>query len=154
MISLKLHRLFALTTFLTILTFWTSTLITELFFDYKTVLTVKSLIVFPGLFILIPSIIITAITANLLVKSSDKIELIKSKKARMPIIGVIGGAILLPSAMYLNSLASQQLFDFEFYLFQAIELIAGATNIWLMYLNIKESRKANLTTIDTIVSKT
>lgn len=136
----KLHKIFAIVAFATILSFWFSTLIVELFFNYEAITYVKSLIVFPGLFILIPSIIITGISGNIIAKKSKKKELIEKKKKRMPIIAILGAFILLPSAIYLDMLASQQIFDTKFYMIQVLELIAGATNSVLMFLNIRDSK--------------
>jgi len=135
----KLHKIFSMLAFMTIVIFWTSTLIVELFFSYDAIAIVKSLIVFPGLFILIPSIIATAVTGNVIAKKSEKKELVDKKKKRMPIIALMGAVVLLPAAIYLNMLASQQLFDTQFYIVQVLELIAGAINITLMSLNIKDS---------------
>ncbi len=140
MLVYKAHKVFAMVAFATIVTFWTSTIIVELFFDYESITSIKSLIVYPGLFILIPSIIITAITGNIIAKKSKKEVLIAKKKKRMPFIAILGAAVLLPAAIYLDILASQQLFDTNFYIIQALELIAGATNITLIFLNIRDSK--------------
>lgn len=142
MLVFKAHKIFAIIAFVTIATFWVSTLIIELFFDYHTVAFLKSLIVFPGLFILIISIAITAITGNIITKKSKKEELIAVKKKRMPIIAINGILILIPCAIYLNILASSATFDSVFYSVQAIELLAGATNIILMFLNIRDSKNS------------
>lgn len=142
MLVSKLHKVFAIVAFATIVTFWTSTLIVELFFNYPSIALVKSLIVYPGLFILIPSIIITAITGNIIAKKSKKTELVKVKKRRMPIIAFNGIVILIPCAIYLNILASTGTFDTIFYSVQGLELIAGAINITLMFLNIKDTQNS------------
>lgn len=136
----KVHKFFAILSFLTIVVFFTSTIIVELFFSYNQIATVKSLIVCPGLFILIPSIAITAITGNIIAKKSNKVKLIAIKKRRMPIIAVNGIFILIPSAILLNNWASNEMFDYYFYSVQALELIAGGINIIFMFLNIKDSK--------------
>jgi predicted house-cleaning NTP pyrophosphatase (Maf/HAM1 superfamily) len=56
----------------------------------------------------------------------------------MPFIAANGLLILLPAAFYLESKASVGAFDIQFYAVQIIELIAGATNITLMGLNIRD----------------
>ena len=142
MFVFKAHKIFAIVAFLTIATFWTSTLIVELFFDYESVAFIKSLIVFPGLFILVTSIAITAITGNIIAKKSKKEELVKVKKKRMPIIAFNGIVILIPCAIYLNILASSGAFDSVFYFVQVLELLAGVTNLTLMFLNIRDSKNA------------
>lgn len=142
MLAYKAHKIFAMVAFATIATFWTSTLIVELFFDYDAVAFIKSLIVFPGLFILVTSIAITAITGNVIAKKSKKTELIAVKKKRMPVIALNGILILIPCAIYLNILASCGTFDTVFYGVQVLELLAGATNLTLMFLNIRDSKRA------------
>lgn len=141
MLAYKAHKVFAIVAFVTIVIFWTSTLIVELFFDYKSITLIKSLIVFPGLFILVLTIAITGITGNIITKKSNKEELIKVKKKRMPIIAFNGVVILIPCAIYLNILASNGTFNSIFYSVQVLELLAGATNITLMFLNIRDSKK-------------
>jgi len=136
----NIHKTFAFIAFSMIALFWSSTVIVELFFGYESIALVKSLIVL-GLFILVPSIIATAITGNILAKSSKKEALIQIKRKRMPFIAIIGAVVLLPSAIYLNILASQGIFDSTFYTIQAIELLAGAINLTLMFLNIRQSKR-------------
>jgi len=58
------------------------------------------------------------------------------KKRRMPFIAGNGLLILVPSALYLAALASRGDFGIIFYTVQALELVAGATNLVLMALNI------------------
>lgn len=135
-----LHKVFAIVAFTTIVIFWLSTLTVELFLTNEVITFIKSLIVKPGLFILIPSIIITGITGVIISKKSNKKELITKKKKRMPIIAILGVFVLLPSAIYLDILASQQIFNIKFYMVQILELVAGAINITLMFLNIRDSK--------------
>ncbi len=68
--------------------------------------------------------------------------LLLAKKRRMMVIGPNGLLILLPAAFYLNSLASQGLFGFSFYAVQTIELAAGAVNLTLMRLNMRDGLRA------------
>lgn len=140
----KIHSFFALFSFLIILSFWSSTLIVELFYDYNKIALIKSIIVFPGLYVLIPAIMITAISGNILAKSSTNIKLIKIKKRRMPFIALIGLFIMLPSAIYLDYLASLKLFTSTFYTVQGIELIGGGINLSLMFLNIRDSKNKSI----------
>lgn len=143
------HRIFALLAFTTILTFWCSTVVVELFFSYEEVNIVKRLILFPGLFILVPALILTGISGNILAKGSAKKELIKKKKKRMPIIAIFGIFILIPCAIYLEHLSSIALYDVRYYVVQGLELLIGAVNIFLMGKNITDSIKASsLTSIN------
>ena len=64
--------------------------------------------------------------------------LINQKKKRMLIAGLNGVLILLPAAIYLNQLASQGIFNQTFYMIQVLELLAGAINLSLMGLNIRD----------------
>lgn len=133
----KINKVFTLIAFLSIATFFTSTLIVELFFSHEVVAIVKSLIVCPGLFILVPAMAITGITINKIAKSNKDDKTIKAKQKRMPIIALNGIIILLPAAIYLNILASNGEFSTTFYIIQVFELLAGATNLTLMYKNIR-----------------
>ena len=61
-----------------------------------------------------------------------------TKARRMPFIAANGVLILIPSALFLASKASAGSFDASFYLVQAVELIAGAANIVLLGLNMRD----------------
>jgi hypothetical protein len=56
----------------------------------------------------------------------------------MPLIAGNGLLILIPAAFTLASLASHAPFGSLFYAVQAVELIAGAVNLALMSLNIRD----------------
>lgn len=135
-----LHRLGAITATLCIALFFSSTLLVELFGSNQAIATVKQLIVMPGLFILIPAIALTGATGFAMAKNASR-GLIGQKKKRMPFIGINGLLILLPSAIILNQWAAAGSFDWQFYSLQALELVAGATNLSLMALNIRDGRK-------------
>jgi len=123
-----------------IATFFTSTLLVELLGSEDMVAFVKSLIVMPGIFILIPAMAITGATGFALAKER-KGRILEGKKKRMPIIALIGMFILLPAAIYLNSWAAEGMFDTKFYILQAIELVAGAINLTLMVKSMKDGKK-------------
>jgi len=46
--------------------------------------------------------------------------------------------VLVPCAIFLNRWAAASTFDTTFYVVQAIELLAGATNLVLMGLNVRD----------------
>jgi len=138
--KLIIHRVAAITAFLCIVTFFISTAIVELWGALEVVTKVKSYIVMPGLFILVPSIALAGGTGFLLSKNR-KGNVVARKKKRMPFIALNGMFILLPAAITLNIWASQGIFDTAFYSIQAIELIAGAINIALMILSIRDGRR-------------
>ena len=68
-------------------------------------------------------------------------RLVAAKKKRMPFIVANGVLILLPAAFFLDSRAAVGDFDSVFYAVQAAELLAGATNLTLMGLNIRDGLK-------------
>ena len=57
---------------------------------------------------------------------------------RMPFIAANGLLILVPAAIFLDQWASAGAFDTKFYLVQAVELLAGAVNLTLMGLNMRD----------------
>ena len=56
----------------------------------------------------------------------------------MKLIAANGLLILLPSAVFLAMRAQAGLFDTAFYTVQVLELAAGATNITLLGLNMRD----------------
>jgi len=138
--KLQIHRITSILATLCIATFFTSTLIIELFGTHETIALVKNLIVMPGIFILVPAMAINGATGFALAKER-KGNIVEAKKKRMPMIALIGIFILMPAAVYLSHWASAGLFDTRFYVLQAIELIAGATNLTLMVKSIKDGKK-------------
>ncbi len=136
----KIHRFAGIIAILCIATFWSSTLLVELFGTQEWIARFKHLIVFPGLFILVPFIALAGGTGFSLAKTR-KGQLVSQKKRRMPIIGVNGLLILVPAAIYLDQLASTGSFDTKFYVVQGFELLAGAVNITLMSLNMRDGLK-------------
>jgi hypothetical protein len=138
--SKKVHFIAGLLATLTIATFFLSTVIVELFGSHEAVAVLKSLIVIPGLFILVPAIAATGGSGFALSKSRQG-RLVDAKKKRMPFIAANGLLVLLPSAIFLDRWASAGSFDTAFYLVQSAELLAGAINLTLMGLNIRDGIK-------------
>ena len=120
-----------------IATFFVSTIIVELLGSYQAVATVKQLIVIPGLWILIPALAVTG-GSGFSLSASRPGKLVENKKKRMPFIAANGILVLVPSAIFLNLWAAQGMFDSRFYLVQGVELLAGALNLTLMGLNIRD----------------
>lgn len=135
--SKKIHLFVAIVASLTIATFFTSTVLVELFGSQEAIATVKSLIVMPGLFILIPTIAITG-GSGFFLSQTRKGRLVDAKMKRMPFIAANGLLVLLPAAIFLDQWASAGIFDAKFYFVQAAELLAGATNLTLMGLNMRD----------------
>jgi hypothetical protein len=134
------HLLAGLLATLTIATFFSATLLVELFGAHAAVTSIKHLIVFPGLLVLVPAIAATGGTGFVLSKTRAG-RLLEAKMKRMPFIAANGLLVLLPAAIILDRWASQGAFDTRFYLVQAVELLVGASNLTLMGLNIRDGLK-------------
>ncbi len=67
--------------------------------------------------------------------------MIDAKIKRMPFIAANGLLVLIPSALLLASKARPREFDASFDAVQALEVIAGATNILLLSLNMRDGLK-------------
>jgi hypothetical protein len=132
----RVHPVAGILAFLIILTFWISTVVAELFLPVDAVVAVKRSIPW-GLLVLVPALIITGATGFRLGGGSSA-PLIARKKRRMPYIAGNGVLILIPAALGLSVLAARRQFDGLFYAIQAAELIAGAVNLALMSLNIRD----------------
>jgi len=132
----RIHAIAGMIGLLTILVFWISTILSELFGSHETIATVKGLILY-GMFILVPAMAIVGGSGAMLGKSRTD-ALISAKKKRMPFIAANGLLILLRMAFFLEARASAGTFDTVFYILQGIELIAGAVNICLMALNARD----------------
>ena len=131
----KLHPIAGVIGFVTILTFWLSTVTSELFGSTAAIAAVKETIPW-GFWFWCRRSPSPARPASVGSASSD--PRIVSKKRRMPIIAANGIFILIPAALYLAMLASRGAFGTAFYAVQAIELLAGAVNLSLMALNIRD----------------
>ncbi|WP_298969797.1 hypothetical protein [uncultured Roseobacter sp.] len=121
---------------LTIFTFWMSTILSELFGSTAAIVMVKTLIPW-GFVILIPALMTAGITGATLSKKFRG-PLVAKKQKRMPFLAANGILILIPSALYLSFKAQAGDFDAAFYAVQTIELIAGAVNIALLGLNMRD----------------
>ncbi|WP_406645983.1 hypothetical protein QEZ52_18580 [Aliisedimentitalea scapharcae] len=134
--SPKIHATAGGIALATISTFWVSTAVSEIFANAETVAAVKQAILY-GMLVLIPAMMTTGATGAKLGKGW-KLPQVTQKSKRMKIIAANGVLILLPSAVFLANRASEGQFDTGFYLIQTLELIAGATNIFLLTLNMRD----------------
>jgi hypothetical protein len=125
--------------FLTIGTFWLSTALSELFASEATVTAVKTAIPW-GFLLLIPALAATGGSGFALTKGR-RAGPIGAKLKRMRWIAANGALILVPSALFLASKAQAVQFDALFYAVQALELVAGAANIALLGLNMRDGLK-------------
>jgi len=131
-----IHAIAGMIAFLTILAFWTSTAASELFGSVETIARVKAAIVW-GLLLLIPAIAVTGATGMSLGKGRADVR-VAAKKKRMPFIAANGLLILVPCAFYLDAQAAAGSLDTAFYAVQALELAAGAVNLFLIGWNMRD----------------
>lgn len=122
-----------------IMTFWLSTAISEAFAGPDVVTAVKNAIPW-GFLVLIPALMATGGSGFQLSRGA-RVGLAAKKLKRMPVIGANGVLVLIPCALYLAAKARAGEFDQTFYAVQAIELVAGAVNITLLGLNMRDGFK-------------
>jgi hypothetical protein len=133
----RLHLIASTLALVCIATFFLSTIFVELIGSRHSIASLKHLIVSPGLWILVPAIIATG-ASGVLMSRKRQGRLVALKKKRMPFIAANGLLVLLPCAILLNQWASAGNLDTRFYFVQVIELIAGATNLALMGMNMRD----------------
>lgn len=133
----RAHLIAGLLAPLCIATFFLSTILTELFGSHAAVAQLKSLIVTPGLWIMI-ALMAAAGGSGMFLARSRKGRLVDAKKKRMPVIAANGLLVLVPCAIVLDRWAAAGSFDTAFYVLQSIELVAGAANLTLMGLNARD----------------
>ncbi|MFD0988067.1 hypothetical protein [Methyloligella solikamskensis] len=119
-----------------IATFWMATVSSELFGSLDAVAAVKTGIAW-GLLLLVPSIALAGGTGFLLARGFRN-ALVAAKQKRMPLIAGNGLLILVPAALYLAWAANAGAFDSTFVTVQIAELIAGAVNVTLLSLNMRD----------------
>ena len=132
----KLHAAAGTLGLLIIAGFWSATAVSELFGTPVQIAAAKTAILY-GMAVLIPSLATAGITGARLGKGM-KLPQVAAKTARMKIIAANGLLILLPSAVFLALRAQAGQFDGAFYAVQALELLAGATNVTLLSLNLRD----------------
>ncbi|RJF76922.1 hypothetical protein [Rhodopseudomonas palustris] len=132
----KIHPVAGFIAFFTILSFWLSTIVSEIQGDVATIAAVKLAIV-QGLLLLVPSIALAGATGFKLGGKSPHPDIVR-KRRRMPIIAINGIVVLIPCAIFLQQRAAAGQFDQSFIVVQAIELVAGAINLALLGLNIRD----------------
>lgn len=133
------HPVAGVIAFLTIICFWSATVISEMLGDPALILIVKQSIIW-GLVLLIPAMAIAGASGTH--RGGGRTGgLLTRKKKRMPFIAFNGLVILVPSAFFLVSKAQAGAFDTSFVAVQILELVAGGTNILLLWLNILDGFK-------------
>jgi hypothetical protein len=133
----RIHLIAGILSPLLILTFFTATVLVELLGSHAAVAQLKALIVTPGLWVLLPCLAATG-GSGMFIGQTRKGRVVKRKKKRMPFIAANGLLVLVPCAIFLDHWASAGIFDTRFYVVQALELLAGATNVALLALNLRD----------------
>ena len=131
-----IHPIAGTVAILTIATFWLSTAASELSGSRGAIATVKTAIPW-GFLLLMPALAATGGTGFSL-SNGRRPKLITTKIKRTAISGANGLLLLVPSALFLAYKARAGEFDAAFYVVQGIELVAGAVNITLLSLNMRD----------------
>ncbi|MFL9828141.1 hypothetical protein [Rhodoplanes sp. SY1] len=145
------HGLAGTAAFLTILTFWTTTVWSELLADLATVAAVKQAIAW-ALLLLVPILAVTGLSGLRLAGGATAQPnaarpnaarplpppAIRAKLRRMPIVAANGVLILVPCAITLAVLSARGDFGSTFQAVQALELLAGPVNLALIGLSIRD----------------
>jgi hypothetical protein len=119
--------------------FFLATIASELFGSLEQVVWVKTWIVD-----LIPVLVVLMAGAGALGNLAGrgrKAREVARKRMRMALIAGNGVFILIPCALVLESWAIAEEFTGRFYTVQVIELLAGAANMYLIALNIRDGRR-------------
>ena len=135
------HPVAGLVALATIALFWVSTALAELFASEATVIALKTAIPW-GFTWLIPALALTG-GSGFLAANGRRGRIIDAKIRRMPIIAGTGLLVLIPAALFLSAKARGGDFDAAFYTVQAIELVAGASNVVLLALSARDGFKVS-----------
>ena len=100
-----IHPVAGAVTLFTILTFWVSTAVSELFGSEAAVIAVKTSVPW-GFFLLVPALA-AAGGSGFAMAGGRRAGLVAAKARRMPIIAANGILILIPAALYLAHKAGQ-----------------------------------------------
>jgi hypothetical protein len=131
-----LHPVAGALALLCIATFWLATVLSEIFASPATIAAVKAAIPW-GFLLLIPALAAAGGTGFALA-GPRRSRLAAAKLRRMPIVAANGLLILVPAALFLAARAQAGRFDTAFHAVQALELAAGAANIALLALNMRD----------------
>lgn len=116
--------------------FFVSTIVAEIGGDPGTIIRVKTGI-FYALFALVPIMAVAGATGRRLAGMSQA-PVVQRKMRRMRLVGINAVVVLIPCVVALYWLASHGSFGWEFAAVQAAELAAGAANIVLLGLNLRD----------------
>lgn len=132
----RLHAVTAGLALLLIAGFLVSTLAVEVFGSAAAIARVKTMIVL-ALVALVPAMATAGATGFRLAGGRLK-GIIGRKAMRMKVIAANGMVVLVPAALFLAVRARSGQFDTLFTIVQVLEIVAGATNIALLSLNMRD----------------
>jgi hypothetical protein len=132
----RVHAIAGSVALLTIVSFWLSTVIAELFLPVSAVVAVKRAVLL-GMTWLIPAMAIVG-ASGFSLAGKRRGRLVIAKRRRMPVIAANGLLVLLPSAIWLYGKAEAGELEAWFYAVQALELVAGAVNIALLGASLRD----------------
>ncbi|MCP9222164.1 hypothetical protein MKP08_05320 [Erythrobacter sp. LQ02-29] len=116
--------------------FWLSTVTVELIGTLDQIASIKMAI--PWFFLVLVPAMMAAGGSGQRLAAGFRNPRIVTKRRRMIAIASNGILILMPSAIFLALKAGEGAFDRSFYVVQTIELTAGAVNIALLGLNMRD----------------
>lgn len=132
----RLHAVAGVLALLTVLSFWVSTVVAELFLGGLAVAAVKAAIV-TGVFFLVPAMAVAGMTGAALSRGQSG-RRVARKAARMKILAANGVLVMIPAALFLNSKAAAGEIDTLFVLIQAAELLVGLVQMTVMAFNLRD----------------
>ncbi len=136
----RLHAVAGVTAFVLIAGFWTATVLSELFGSAAQVASVKQAILW-CLLLLVPTLAATGASGFRMGRGRSDAGVAR-KRRRMPLIAANGLLVLVPCAVFLADRAADGVFDAAFIVVQSVELVAGAANLVLIGLNIRDGLTA------------
>lgn len=138
-----LHRMASTTAFLMIISFMTSSLVSEFIGNHILIATVKRTILY-ALSLLIICMILTAVSEKKLAILNPNNPYVLRRVKRIKWIGLNGIVFLTPLAIVLNYLAQNNKIDTTFYLLQSLEITCGLINIFLFTKMFIDEKKINI----------
>lgn len=131
------HGVVGAAAMLTIATFWTSTLVSELFLGHGAVVAVKYAIAHYGLITLVLLMASTGASGFAFSKGRAG-RLVERKKKRMPVLALNAALVMIPSALFLNHRAGLGECGATFYAVQVLELAVGLVQLTLLGMSFRD----------------